>query len=286
MVTREQISRRPSPGEKAQHGVTKIAVVLLVGVSVLSVGVMASAGPKPAAGAIGAGVTMFLLFTASAAIGAALGFLFGLPRARFTDELSGAAASTGATGGAPVAPRHPSAHYLANSNLIKVSDWLTTIVIGLGLVNLGGLLPALRTLATALKDPLGGTAYAGAIGISVLVIGVLAGFVLVYVFTTIRIRQLLEDSEDQWDTAPDLRQTTLAEARNKISATGLRLKAPEGAPDDAIVVQQSTEPGAPVHAGSRVEVTLAGSADATEAQPGQSGSGHRTGNGVGRIPRQ
>jgi hypothetical protein len=286
MATREQISHRPSPGEKAQHGVTMIAVVLLVGVAVLSVGVTVSAGSRPAAGAIGAGVTMFLLFTASAAIGAALGFLFGLPRARFTDELSAAAGSIGATGGAPAAPLHPSAHYLANSNLIKVSDWLTTIVIGLGLVNLGGLLPALRTLATALKDPLGGAAYAGAIGISVMVVGVLAGFVLVYVFTTIRIRQLLEDAEDQWDLAPDLRRTTLAEARNKISATGLRLKAPDGAPDDAIVVQQSMEPGAPVHVGSQIEVTLAGSADAAEAQAGASGSGHRAGNGVGRIPRQ
>src|SRR3954447_1652190 len=286
MGTREQTSRHPSPGEKAQHGVTTIAVALLVGVAVLGVGVMMSAGSRPAAGAIGAGITMFLLFTASAAVGATLGFLFGLPRARFTDELSAAAASTGATRRAPAAPLHPSAHYLANSNLIKVSDWLTTIVIGLGLVNLGGLLPALRNLATALKDPLGGTPYAGAIGISVMVVGVVAGFVLVYGFTTIRIRQLLEDSEDQWDTAPDLRQTTLAEARNKISATGLRLKAPEGAPDDAIVVQQSTEPGAPVHVGSGIEVALAGSADATEAQPGRSGSGHRTGNGVGRIPRQ
>ena len=286
MVTRAQISRRPSAGEKAQRGVTMIAAVLLVGVAVLSAGVMLSAGSRPAAGAIGAGVTMFLLFTASAAIGAALGFLFGLPRARFTDELSASAGSSGATGGAAAAPVHPSAHYLANSNLIKVSDWLTTIVIGLGLVNLGGLLPALRSLAAALKDPLGGTAYAGAIGISVIVVGVLAGFVLVYVFTTIRVRQLLEDSEDQWDVAPDLRLATLAEARSTISETGLRLKAPAGAPDDAIVVQQSTEPGAPVHVGSRIEVTLAGPADAPEASPGASGPGYRTGNGVGRIPRQ
>jgi hypothetical protein len=286
MATRDQISRRPSPGEKAQHGVTMIAVVVLAGVAVLSVAVMASAGSSPAAGAIGSGVTMFLLFTASAAIGAALGFLFGLPRARFTDELSAAAGSTGATGGPPAAPLHPSAHYLANSNLIKVSDWLTTIVIGLGLVNLGGLFPALRTLATALQDPLGGTAHAGAIGISVMIVGVLTGFVLVYVFTTIRIRQLLEDSEDQWDLAPDLRSATLAEARNTISATGLRLRAPDGARDDAIVVQQSTEPGAPVHVGSRIEVTLADSAGAGEIVAEVSGPGPRTGSGVGRIPRQ
>jgi beta-lactam-binding protein with PASTA domain len=119
-----------------------------------------------------------------------------------------------------------------------------------------------------------------------MIVGVLAGFVLVYVFTTIRIRQLLEDAEDQWDVAPDLRRNTLAEARNKISATGLRLKVPDGAPDDAIVVQQSTEPGAPVHVGSQIEVSVAGSADAGEARAGASGSGHRAANGVGRIPRQ
>jgi hypothetical protein len=128
-----------------------------------------------------------------------------------------------------------------------VSDWLTTIVIGLGLVNLGGLLPALRTLAAALKDPLGGTAVAGAIGISVMVIGI-AGFVLVYVFTTIRIRQLLEDSEDQEDSEDPL--------------------------------------AAPVRVRKQIEVTLAGSAHAAEAQVEGSGPDDASGSGVPCIPRQ
>ena len=54
---------------------------MFFGVAVLSVGAMVSAGSRPAGDAIGAAITMFLLFSAAAAVGAALGFLFGLPRA-------------------------------------------------------------------------------------------------------------------------------------------------------------------------------------------------------------
>ena len=92
-----------------------------------------------------AGVVLFVLFGAAGAVGAAAGFLFGLPRSRVAD-MTTLRQSVGNTSGA-ASNLPPSTSYLANSNLIKVSDWLTTIIIGLGLVNLRKAPAAVEQLA-------------------------------------------------------------------------------------------------------------------------------------------
>jgi hypothetical protein len=225
-------------GDKIQRGVLIVGVVLLTAMIVVSVMLAAFTHDG------GAGVTAFLLFVAAAAVGALLGFLFGMPRARMAD-LTGEVTPRAAT------------FYLTNSNLIKVSDWLTTIVIGLGLVNLGKVVPALRDLGHALHQPLGGTAYAGAVGISVLIVGVLAGFILDYLWTSIRVRELLEEAERQnRHTVPELRNQTLGEARETASRSNVTLLVPDGAPDNSLVTRQAVAPGTAVPAGTQVAVSM------------------------------
>jgi hypothetical protein len=102
-------------GDKIQRGVLAVAIVLLVSMIVVAV-LLALASRNG-----GAGVTAFVLFAAAAAVGAGLGFLFGLPRARVAD-LAGDGSATNA---APTSTTKASTYYLTNSNLIKVSDWLT-----------------------------------------------------------------------------------------------------------------------------------------------------------------
>ena len=62
--------------------------------------------------------------------GGLVGLLFGIPRSAL------GSAGTTATG-----------RYQANSNLVEVSDWLTKIIVGVGLVQIGRLEPALSRLA-------------------------------------------------------------------------------------------------------------------------------------------
>jgi hypothetical protein len=203
-----------------------------------------------AADSWGAGVTVFLLFVAAAAIGAALGFLFGLPRARVADLSS----PDGAPSTPP--PTRVATYYLTNSNLIKVSDWLTTIVIGLGLVNLGKVVPGLRSLGQALHEPLGATPYSSTVGISVLIVGVLAGFVLTYLWTSIRVRELLEEAERQsQQTVPELRNQTLGEAREAASRSNVTLLVPDDAPDSSLVTRQAVPAGTTVPSGTSVAVS-------------------------------
>ncbi|GAA2638931.1 PASTA domain-containing protein [Paractinoplanes durhamensis] len=221
-------------GDKIQRGVLIISIAMLL--AMVLVAVLLTVTTRDG----GAGVTAFVLFAAAAAVGSALGFMFGLPRARVADS------STTST------------FYLTNSNLIKVSDWLTTIVIGLGLVNLGKAVPAMRALAHALHAPLGGTAYAGAVGLSVLIVGLLAGFLLYYLWTSIRVRELLEEAERQnQQTMPDLRDQTLGEARETASQNNVTLLVPDDAPDTSLVTRQAVPPGTTVPSGTSVAVSTA-----------------------------
>ncbi|HEY5248646.1 MAG TPA: PASTA domain-containing protein [Dermatophilaceae bacterium] len=238
----------------------RVSIVVLVGMVVVSVliaeSVAQSAGTD-AGKSIGIGVTAFLLFTAAATLGAALGFLFGLPRSRFAEQVNAGQSDT--AGSEAISSQAPaSTRYLTNSNLIKVCDWLTTIVIGLGLVNLGSILPAMQDLGAALKGPLGGASYAGAVGESILIGGALGGFLLVFMWTTIRFRQLLEDSERQLEKdVPSLIGMTVREAKEALGSTSLRLVSHGADREDAYITTQSLSPGATVRRGSDVKVTFA-----------------------------
>jgi hypothetical protein len=250
-----------SAGAQIQRGAMYITAGLILAAVLVSVLLMFSTGTGTWAKGIGVGVTLFLLCNAAACVGAALGFLFGLPRSRFTDELAG----TPNTGAAAPAPKPASTHYLGNSNLIKVSDWLTTIVIGLGLVNLANLVPALRSLASALQDPLGGAPYSGAVGVSACISGLIGGFLVVYLFTVVRVRQLLEESEAQNEEVPTLESLQLPGAQAVMSSKRLKLAVGSAHRPGDVVLHQDPPAGSSVPVGTPVTVTL--------GTPGQNGAG-------------
>jgi hypothetical protein len=83
----------------------------------------------------GAFGTALAIAAASGLVGGLLGFLFGIPR-----TVQGTGASTSGP------------QYDANTNLEQVSDWLTKILVGVGLVQIGRALPALGKLAEGMKS--------------------------------------------------------------------------------------------------------------------------------------
>jgi hypothetical protein len=120
-------------------------------------------------GALAAGS---LVGGACAVTGAALGFLFGLPRTTNRDSADGEAS------------RRAVVHQV-NTNLEQISDWLTKILVGLGLANLsripGQLAAVSRGLAGALGDT---TSHAGeqfALALIVFFLGL--GFLVGYLWT-------------------------------------------------------------------------------------------------------
>jgi len=81
--------------------------------------------------------------------------------------------------------------YQANTNLEEISDWLTKILVGVGLIQIARLG---KSFAHALAPSFGGAADSGAVGLAVVIYFAVAGFLLGYIWTRLRLTSLLIDS--------------------------------------------------------------------------------------------
>lgn len=123
---------------------------------------------------------------ASLVTGSFLGFLFGIPRAAASEAI--AAKGTGASPKDSDGPAAAAAvEYRANTNLEQISDWLTKILVGVGLTQLTKLPSALQAYATSVEPLLGGTAAAGRFGIALSVYFLVAGFMVGYLWTRLEL---------------------------------------------------------------------------------------------------
>jgi hypothetical protein len=114
-------------------------------------------------GAFGVGV---VIGSSAFLIGGLVGFLFGIPR-----TVTSPTRAAGAT------------QYRGNTNLEQVSDWLTKIIVGISLVEIGRIVPALAKLGTILKTPLGGQPSSAAFGVGAVIASALTGFFFFYLWT-------------------------------------------------------------------------------------------------------
>ena len=111
-----------------------------------------------------------LIAAGAASVGVLLGFLFGMPRG-FADDRQDEIGNTPPTDVA----------YRPSNNLEQVSDWLTKILIGVGLVELGQLRETLRNTAQAVEvsiaaAPAGTNVVTQVVVVTFLVLGFLASF--------------------------------------------------------------------------------------------------------------
>ena len=144
---------------------------------------------------------------AATAVGAFLGFLFGIPRTL-----------QGNTAPGP----DETADYRPNTNLEQISDWLTKILVGVGLVELGRAGVPARNLIASIGAAVGGTDAARVTAAVLLVVFVVWGFVASYLLTRLRAagafrafeiaqitQQVLDDQAARDATALELLERTL-----------------------------------------------------------------------------
>lgn len=74
-----------------------------------------------------------------------------------------------------------------NTNLEQISDWLTKILVGVGLVQLGSIIDSVSRLADYVGAPLGDAAAGPAFALSVLVYFFVVGFLLAYLWTRLNL---------------------------------------------------------------------------------------------------
>lgn len=206
------------------------AVAILVALSIMA---SQSSGWTAAVG------VCLIIFFAAAAVGSAFGFLFAVPRlladratdaandvtsdvdasARKRDNTS--ASAKGAT------PAELSTRLLrSNSNLERISDWLTTMLVGVGLSQIGAIGTTLNQFsgflaAKALVFPAegSGAATAGvlpAVGPMILIFGVVVGFLGTYVYTRVVVADLFNRAEHGFSNAALERKPVSAEAAGRV----------------------------------------------------------------------
>jgi hypothetical protein len=123
----------------------------------------------------GIGMAM-LTAAASFSAGAFFGFLFGIPRVlAFPQGEEMASLDDGRNRVAP------------NTNLEQISDWLTKILVGVGLVELGNIAGGVGHLAEGLAPSLGGGEVGYPVAVTLMISFTVIGFVGSYLFARLRL---------------------------------------------------------------------------------------------------
>lgn len=157
----------------------KLAAVNLVLLAFLLIAFIAAGF---CAGTLAHAPTVILWALACLAVGAFIGLLFGVPRMRQNPE-----------SGTKDRPAEDSGYRPEiNNNLIEISDWLTKIIVGIGLIELSSLPEKLKMMAGPLADCLHsecGLAVAVGIIIYFTTAGFLAGYINVRTFIAVMLKE-------------------------------------------------------------------------------------------------
>jgi hypothetical protein len=178
----------------------KNSLWLVIGVGAVALYLWAQTQTAPAVVFLG-GV---FIAAASAMVGALGGMIFGLPRS--TPRASDANGS----GGAAQSVISP------NTNMIEISDWLTKIIVGLGLTQLGAIPGDFQRLVAYARGALGNPPGSEPIVGALILVYAVTGFVLTYLFT----RTDLEAAIAAADASPNAQLDMLSQL-SKLHDTGL-----------------------------------------------------------------
>jgi hypothetical protein len=189
--------------------------------------------------------------TAGASIfaGALLGLLFGIP---FTSN----AATNGSTS---------NSKYRGNTNLEQISDWLTKLLVGAGLVQLGRAPSAFGRLANSLSGAFGAAPASAAFGLVVVFFYAGCGFFYLYLWSRLRLPKMLEAAEQFDDTV-----AALAYSRPPVNLSVKSAATPPQSGGDEVAAdpgaQQLATAAATSAATTKSDVAASATASATQPQ--------------------
>jgi hypothetical protein len=140
--------------------------------------------------AVGVGL---LVAGASAMAGGLLGFLFGIPRSLQTGN--GVAAQSEQTGNRAAAANEQAVTYRANTNLEQISDWLTKILVGVGLTQLTAIPEKLKSLAVFLSPGFSSVQHPDVMAMVVVIYFTISGFLFGYLWTRLFLGEALREAD-------------------------------------------------------------------------------------------
>ena len=141
----------------------------------------------PGMSAIGTGIA---IAGGALAVGGFLGLLFGIPRA--LQQPAPPPEKSGPDGPAAASAQSP---YGPNTNLTEISDWLTKIIVGVSLTQLGEITDGTGRLVRFLADGFGGGANAGPFVAGLLAMSSVTGFLAGYLLARLYLPKALRTAD-------------------------------------------------------------------------------------------
>jgi hypothetical protein len=176
----------------AKTGVLFFGGLGVIGILISAFQYVLQGRPGQVCGIIGSGL---LIACASFGIGSLLGFIFAIPRAlqsqRSTDQSNheGRTELTGLS--------RPVLEYQVNTNLEQISDWLTKILVGVGLVQLGKVPEYARRLGSYYSSCLGNAPCSPPLAVTIITVFLVNGFLAGYLITRLYVTGALKRAETE-----------------------------------------------------------------------------------------
>jgi CheY-like chemotaxis protein len=137
-----------------------------------------------------------LLAAAAFAVGGAIGFIFGIPKSLQDVSIPPTPPPADSEGDQDVEGISRVA-YAGNTSLEQISDWLTKIIVGVGLTQLLNVPTALTALGNGFADALGGFSGSSVLAALEVIFFGIGGFFLGYLWTRLYLVSLLVESDQQ-----------------------------------------------------------------------------------------
>lgn len=245
------VKKRIASWVEGRHEAWGALILLSVFAAVVEVGYARYGSMHPSVPFFGVAAYALSIALAALIIGIFLGFLFGIPRTLSAPSASQRAVAGGKTGDGDVTVGVASdgesaggTNFGVNTNLEQISDWLTKIMVGVGLTQIAKLPGATRVLADALKPGFGDFAGAGTLGVLIVVFFSVCGFLIGYLWTRIYLTKEFVNTEVAVATSRLAAKVSTMESANAQVAAALSTV--EAQPDkdaEALnLVQKQLEP--------------------------------------------
>ncbi len=177
---------------RSEIAIQAIAIIMLCGI--IAIVIFALNAPDIGSWLANASVGV-IVAGASALVGGLLGFLFGIPRTLQGDSNASGSNKTHEGAGEQSAAQKVS--YQANTNLEQISDWLTKILVGVGLTQLTSIPAKLETLANFIAPGLDAVSEPSVLALAILIYFTICGFLFSYLWTRLHFATALREADVQ-----------------------------------------------------------------------------------------
>lgn len=181
--------------DQSERALKVLALTMLVGLVALLVYVVESKSWARCLASLGTGVAVA---AAAVLVGGLFGFLFGIPRTSQSPTAPPAPGIPG-PGGVALGSSTSGREYQPNTNLEQISDWLTKILVGVGLIQVRAISDKLYAISGGVAAALSDTAN-HSFALAFILFYSVSGFLLAYLWTRLYLPGAFRNADRELET--------------------------------------------------------------------------------------